>query len=656
MLCKPSFPSPNCQALDCTDGINFRCSVGEGIIGGYKINVYDGSDMSEVWTSGYVNSVNEDKKTQLDLNYRCSVAGSWLNVYIFEDEAGVSLDNFNYIGFKFNDINASNFGTIYMDFDGSNIHPRTYQMDSSWALEYYNSYYLIEIKKIKTDISESSKLKSISFKTRPNGYLKPEKIFKEIALLPSGIALNSFPIYSGTDNNISYICNMDSTKITNGKDYIWNISLYEKEDVKSNILINYGNLMGFTASSSSKTATFTLRPDTSLADKFKSDGTPKDGNKVYINIKGYTHELLTYKLVKSSESGVDLYTSATATIDYDEPRGSYFSGDYYSITINNVVSDNYIFYARSNPSLEFKVNGNIIGADTPATITSSEVEMTAVYSQAENVPLNNYMYYIYEVSEFSSKNIYKSKRIYSSNIKFKYSQFMSDKQYKVVIDLTDFYGRVTTFEYQLNPSYVMSPSAYTPIIEFSDKTSSVMIDWSNTRSIVPKINDESGVTELLIENNSFSPVGIDTNRNGVMLSTDTIMTWDTVNDLLPLSIPYGSEYMWEGTIIPLYNGRLLEVEDDEGSVSYIEVHGDKFHIKHFNGMEEIYSMYNEEYYVFDNSEATENTRYTWMDNNEWTEENTFHENSLKSDYWWRVVVKQSSIVVTKISKINKGGE
>lgn len=651
MLCKPSFPSPNCQALDCTDGINFRCSVGEGIVGGYKINVYDGSDMSEVWTSGYVNSIAEDKIKQLDLNYRHYSTSGSLKGYIFEDETGILLDGFQYIGIKFNDIDVSHIdGSVYVEFYGDNIITNRYLSTKEDVQKYCNSYFLIKIDRLKDDVGESARLRKIFFWTWCSSGLKPEKIFKEIVLLSGGAALNSFPIYAGTDDNIDYITNTSSSNIVNGKDYIWNISLYEKEDVKSNILINYGNLMGFTVSVTDKTATFTLRPDTSLADKFKSDGTPKDGNKIYINIKGYIHELLTYKLVKSSESGVDLYTSATATIDYDEPRGNYSSGNYYSITINNVVSDNYIFYARSNPSLVFKVDGNIVDTDTPITITSSESEMTAVYNQAENVPLNSYMYYIYEIGEFSTKIIYKSKRIYSSDIKFKYSQFMSDKQYKVVVVLTDFYGRITEFEYQINPSYVMAPSAYTPIIEFSSKTSSVMIDWSNTRSVVPEINNESGVTELLIENKSFSPVGIDTNRNGIMLATDTVMTWDTVNDLLPLSIPYGSEYMWEGTIIPLYNGRLLEVEDDEGSVSYIEVHGDKFHIKHFNGMKEVYSMYNEEYYVFDNSEATKNTRYTWMDNNEWTEENTFHENSLKSDYWWRVVVKQSSIVVTKISK------
>ena len=196
-----------------------------------------------------------------------------------------------------------------------------------------------------------------------------------------------------------------SSGMTNGMDYVWNVTLIE---ANADIWITYGTIQD----GASTTTSLYLR-SSNLIDVNNTTST-------YIKINNQTVEITAY----DSTTGVATLGTALSTVPT--------VGTSYNIYSNGLTSNDIYFLARS---------AAILSSTIPNMINTKSYNFQATWTQSQNV---NWKYFDWVLYTSSGSVLKDSGKIYSGAIEYEFDGMINGTTYGVGLTVESEYGVVST--------------------------------------------------------------------------------------------------------------------------------------------------------------------------------------------------------------------
>lgn len=230
--------------------------------------------------------------------------------------------------------------------------------------------------------------------------------------------------------------------------------------------------------------------------------------------------------------------------------GSFTNGENYvwkvklwDSQLNSVTSPGYFFKGRAIPSLSVPL------IDNPHT--SRVINLTSIYSQAENIPIR---YHVWEIKDFSGNVVATTGKKYSANLAFSFDGLFSGETYTCNLTVTNQDdASVSTGDLPIVVQYNPPSIDYPPLVTIDNNTGAATISWENN---VRSAGKTTGNYEF-ITNYPFQ------GTNSV-----NIISGNIVFDEIPGSIPIVDENDFSTIISITINnskqGKIIELKGNDG--------------------------------------------------------------------------------------------
>lgn len=322
----------------------------------------------------------------------------------------------------------------------------------------------------------------------------------------------STPLYS---QQVLYINVPSSSGMINGRDYVWNVQLYE-----------------------------------SNADIWVAFGTVQEGEntttKLYLR-KNYLVSSGDYIVINSQKVKMTSYSSETGIAELATPLSAIpTQGTTYNIYSDNVKSVDYLFYARSAPQLQIDY------LPEPELIRAKSYTFTATYTQAQGV---NYKYFIWTLYDELGNVIDTTGEITTGTIAYTFDGFINGNTYGVSVELETQDGtKISTDIESFTVKYEPPDVSISPKVEVDCNKDAIKISWASLL-----INDGeytsggSGIDLVYYENEPYE------GAYSVWLPTRGEINWDIGSKADPLYIdPNSTTYInWSPTSELSASGRII---------------------------------------------------------------------------------------------------
>lgn len=242
------------------------------------------------------------------------------------------------------------------------------------------------------------------------------------------------PLYS---EQVLYMAVPNTSGMINGRDYVWNVQLYESN---ADIWVAFGSVQA----GDNTTTTLYLRQNYLVQD---GDWIVINSQKVQIN---------TY----NSETGVaQLATPLTAIPTV---------GTTYNIYSDNVKSNDYLFSVRSAATLSID--------NVPQTIESKAYTFTGSYTQEQNI---NYKYFVWTMYNELEQPIATTGEITTGEIAYTFDGFSNNTTYGIGLTLENQDGTVLSVPVQYFNVQYQAPEAYSkPNAEVDCSRDAIRVFWT----------------------------------------------------------------------------------------------------------------------------------------------------------------------------------
>lgn len=312
--------------------------------------------------------------------------------------------------------------------------------------------------------------------TKVVGYKYSIKDLNGNTILANNYTPLANPIYA---NEVLYFdVPASSDKMSNGLDYIWNITLYEENP---DIWVVYGTIQ----SGDNTTTQLCLRANFLI----------EAG--MYIKINNQLVRINTYE----KETGIATLSSSLFSVPT--------VGTQYNIYSNNLTSNDFYFRARTTAKLNLTT--------IPSVIDSKSYTFSATYTQAEDV---GFKYYEWTIYNQEGSIISTSGTINSGKIEYTFDGFINGNTYGVGLVLENQDGEVLSVTPQyFNVSYALPELNNAPIATVNCEKTSIDLTWSPLLiNQGEAISDQTGTTPHynIVNNEPFyggSSVDIDKGTN-----------------------------------------------------------------------------------------------------------------------------------------------
>lgn len=242
------------------------------------------------------------------------------------------------------------------------------------------------------------------------------------------------PLYS---QQVLYIDVPSSSGMLNGRDYVWNVQLYE-----------------------------------SNADIWVAFGTVQEGEntttKLYLR-KNYLVQSGDYIVINSQKVKMTSYSSETGIAELATALSAVpTQGTTYNIYSDNVKSVDYLFYARSAASLSID--------NVPQTIDSKTYTFTGTYTQEQGI---NYKYFIWTLYNELEQPIATTGEVSTGSIAYTFDGFASGETYGIGLTLENQDGSIFSVPVQYFNVEYQPPEAYSkPNAEIDCNRDAVRVFWT----------------------------------------------------------------------------------------------------------------------------------------------------------------------------------
>ena len=327
---------------------------------------------------------------------------------------------------------------------------------------------------------------------------------------------------------------------------------------------------------------------------------------------------------------------------YMPPNSILTSGRNYvwTITLYNgsehKKSREYYFYARTNPTVTLNTN---------ATYDSCQIDVTATYSQAENVQINYFKYNLY----IGDKLVHTTGDIFSSNLQFVYDKLLNDTSYTLELIVTMGMGKVVTVSDSFEVAYERYNGMADIVLSSDMDKSCVRVNYSNQIEIKGIITGNQDVTFKKFKNpNETAPI----TNNAVSLDYSQALYWNKAGRT-SLNLDKTNQVLhWHGH--EGFSGLIFQKIDEESPNNQISIWFDGFEFKYQFGNAEILS-----YSPFtggtasaivhsgDSTDIDETKLYLLNDTDTLLEDDTLITNDITYNYWWLIIIKESSVEFIK---------
>lgn len=244
----------------------------------------------------------------------------------------------------------------------------------------------------------------------------------------------STPLYA---QQVLYVEVPGSSGMINGRDYVWNIRLYESN---ANIWVAFGSVQ----EGSNTTTTLYLRTNYLV----------QSGDWIVINSEKV--QITSY----DSETGVAQLATALSAVPT--------VGTTYNIYGDNVKSVDYLFYARSNASLSID--------NLPTTLDTKVYTFTGSYSQEQGV---NYKYFIWTLYDELESPIATTGEVSTGDIAYTFDGFVSGTTYGIGLELENQDGTNLSVPVQYFDVEYQTPEIYSkPNAETDCDKDAVRVFWT----------------------------------------------------------------------------------------------------------------------------------------------------------------------------------
>lgn len=250
----------------------------------------------------------------------------------------------------------------------------------------------------------------------------------------SGKQAISTPLYA---QQVLYMDVPSSSGMINGRDYVWNVQLYESN---ADIWVAFGSVQ----EGENTTTTLYLRKNYLV----------QSGDWIVINSQKV--QMTSY----DSTTGIaQLATALSAT-----PT----QGTTYNIYSDNVKSVDYLFYARSTGSLSID--------NVPTTLATKSYTFTGTYTQEQNV---NYKYFIWTLYDELEQPIATTNEVTTGTIAYTFDGFASGTTYGIGLELENQDGTILSVPVQYFNVEYQAPEAYSKPSATTDcEKDAIKIFWT----------------------------------------------------------------------------------------------------------------------------------------------------------------------------------
>ena len=219
----------------------------------------------------------------------------------------------------------------------------------------------------------------------------------------------------------------------------------------------------------------------------------------------YSREL--YHRVSIMNDVVDSYgnpISGHALVKYDQELANCEVGTTYKITCNFIDSDEAYFEMYSTPKISIienicsisftDRNGSLIRAteNNPYVMDYCNLDISLTINQKEGVESDSFNYRIYRKDTIGNyEEMFFSGNIYSSDLRVKYDDLLDNSEYKIAVSIFYSNNTSTTTDLYFNTKFAKSISNFAVKAEYCREHGSMIIEWSNVKSINPDISNEN---------------------------------------------------------------------------------------------------------------------------------------------------------------------
>ena len=244
----------------------------------------------------------------------------------------------------------------------------------------------------------------------------------------------STPLYS---QQTLYIDVPDTSGMINGRDYVWNVQLYESN---ADIWVAFGTVQ----EGENTTTTLYLRKNYLV----------QSGDWIVINSQKV--QMTSY----DSMTGIAQLATALSAVPT--------LGTTYNIYSDNVKSVDYLFYARSTGSLSID--------NVPQTLATKSYTFTGTYTQEQNV---NYKYFIWTLYDELEQPIATTNEVTTGTIAYTFDGFASGTTYGIGLELENQDGTTLSVPVQYFNVEYQAPETYSkPSATIDCEKDAIKIFWT----------------------------------------------------------------------------------------------------------------------------------------------------------------------------------
>lgn len=413
------------------------------------------------------------------------------------------------------------------------------------------------------------------------------------------------PLYNGNLLTIP----IDADQLTNGTDYIWNVTIYEENQ---SMWVAYGVVQ-----SGSTTSKVILR------DHFNVE------TGMYLKIGNQMREIVDYVRDEDDDTATATVSPAFSTAPSTDTE--------YNVYTDHVKSFDTYFKARKTPEVK------IINIPTDV-VDNRTYTFTGSYSQEEGVTWKYYQFDLYD----SNNNVADTTgRITTGEITYTFDGFLDNSTYSIELIVENQDDTiVTTGRQYFNVDYEEPQLDNIPQIQTICDQDALRISWGQ-----PYIN--IGVLNCVGGQQPVTYIPNEPYRGGcsVWLRDKCTLEYSPMTSVTPIPFLYESTTCIHVRLSNDFDGTIIELEDSET--------GDFYRVTYTSGTF-TYNI-NEEYIgtvkIFNFSDDwllqpilryNENTEYIWDDEETWDDTEVWCEqvNSVLDKIWWKIYLLPTKIVVS----------
>lgn len=210
-----------------------------------------------------------------------------------------------------------------------------------------------------------------------------------------------------------------------------------------------------------------------------------------------------YHRVSIMNDVVDSYgnpISGHALVKYDQELANCEVGTTYKITCNFIDSDEAYFEMYSTPKISIienicnisftDKNGSLIRAteNNPYVMDYCNLDISLTINQKEGVESDSFNYRIYRKDSIGNyEEMFFSSNIYSSDLRVRYDDLLDNSEYKIAISIFYSNNISTTTDLYFNTKFAKSIANFAVKAEYCREHGSMIVEWSNVKSINPDI-------------------------------------------------------------------------------------------------------------------------------------------------------------------------